>query len=206
MTELLTIDAGGDSNRTYLLFPEGGGALCVDPSYAGPFVLEACASRGRRLTEILLTHTHADHIASVPDLVRTTGSRVWVHRLEQRSVWGAVPLPREGPIPGLPEVEAVFAPGHTPGGTCYRIGDDLFTGDVLFVDWVGRSDFSGGDCAALFASLAKLRTLPGGLTIRPGHHYGSVESRTLAEEVLRNKFLACTDYAAFLKMVPELSE
>ncbi len=86
------------------------------------------------------------------------------------------------------------------------MGEDLFTGDVLFVDWVGRSDFAGGDPLALFRSLARLRALPPRLMIRPGHHYGSVESRSLGEEIHLNKFFSCTDYDRFLSMQPELSE
>jgi hydroxyacylglutathione hydrolase len=130
---------------------------------------------------------------------------VWVHPLETHRAAGATALPREGALPALEGLEALFTPGHTPGGTCYRIGGDLFTGDVLFVDWVGRSDFPGGDPRRLFESLARLRALDPGLMIRPGHHYGSVESRRLGDEVRLNRFLACRDYDRFLALQPELS-
>lgn len=206
MRELITLDVGGDANRSYLLVDqEDRTAWCVDPSYGAPQILELCASRGLRLTEILLTHTHPDHIATLPDLADATGARVWVHPLEAARVPGASALPQEGAQPGLEGVEAIFTPGHTPGGTCYRYGDDLFTGDVLFVDWVGRSDFAGGDPRKLFESLAKLRTLDAGLMIRPGHHYGAVESRRLGDEARLNKFLACRDCDRFLALQPELS-
>jgi hydroxyacylglutathione hydrolase len=206
MRELITLDVGGDANRSYLLVDrEDGTAWCVDPSYGAQQILGLCSSEGLRLTEILLTHTHGDHVATLPDLVAATGARVWVHPLEAQRVAGASALPREGSLPELEGVEALFTPGHTPGGTCYRVGGDLFTGDVLFVDWVGRSDFSGGDPRRLFESLARLRTLDPGLTVRPGHHYGSVESRRLGDEVRLNKFLACLDYDRFLALQPELS-
>lgn len=203
MRELITLDVGGDANRSHLLVDrEEGTAWCVDPSYGAPQILELCAGQGLRLTEILLTHTHGDHIATLPELAQATGATIWVHRLEAPRVPGAKALPAEGsPLPG---VEALFTPGHTPGGTCYRIAGDLFTGDVLFVDWVGRSDFPGGDTRMLFESLARLRALDPDLVIRPGHHYGSVESRRLGDEVRLNKFLACTDFERFLALQPEL--
>ena len=207
MRELLTVDVGGDANRSYLLLdPDDATAWCVDPSYGAGKILSTCSSRGLRLTEIFLTHTHGDHIATLPELLKATGARAWVHPLELSRAPGATALPGEGPLAALPGVQVLFTPGHTPGGTCYIVGENLFTGDVLFVDWVGRSDFAGGDPKALFRSLARLRALPPQLMIRPGHHYGSVESRTLAEEIQKNKFLSCTDYGRFLSMLPELSE
>jgi hydroxyacylglutathione hydrolase len=205
MREIVTLDVGGDANRSYCLLDEkAGDAWCVDPSYGASQILDLCASRSVRLTEIFLTHTHADHIATLQPLARATGARSWVHELERARVPGAQPIPAEGPLPGLPPVEAIFTPGHTPGGTCYRMGDALFTGDVLFVDWVGRSDFPGGDPLALFKSLARLRGLPGALVLHPGHFYGTVETRTLREEVLLNKFFSCTDFDRFLALQPEL--
>jgi hydroxyacylglutathione hydrolase len=207
MLQVVTIDAGGDANRAYcILDPENRAAWCVDPSYAGAEVLAAASGAGCPLTDVFLTHTHGDHIASVGDLAVRPGVRIWCHSAEVHRVPKATPLPGEGPIPGIAAVEAIFTPGHTPGGVCYRAGDALFTGDTLFVDWVGRADFQGGDPLRLFESLRKLRALPGHLVIHPGHHYGRRETRTLEEEIRLNKFLACTDYGHFLSLLPELSE
>jgi glyoxylase-like metal-dependent hydrolase (beta-lactamase superfamily II) len=103
-------------------------------------------------------------------------------------------------------VEVLFTPGHTRGSACFLWGDHLFTGDTLFVDWVGRADLPGGDPAALFSSLGRLKALPGHLRLHPGHDYGAVPSRTLGEEVRLNRFLACTDFESFLKLLPELAE
>lgn len=206
MREILTLDAGGDANRSYcLLDSEKRTAWCVDPSFGAGQILALCDQRGVRLTEIFLTHTHADHIATLPDLLGATGARVWVHPLELDRAPMATPIPAEGPMAEIPEVEAIFTPGHTPGGTCYRVGNALFTGDVLFVDWVGRCDFPGGDSRALFRSLARLRSLPDELILHAGHHYGTVEKRLLGEEKKLNKFLNCQDYEQFLRLLPELA-
>jgi glyoxylase-like metal-dependent hydrolase (beta-lactamase superfamily II) len=205
MREIITLDVGGDANRSYcLLDAERRTAWCVDPSFGAVAILALCTQRQVRLTEILLTHTHGDHVATLPDLVRATRARVWVHPLELARAPGAVTLPEEGPLPEVPGVETLYTPGHTPGGTCYLVGDALFTGDVLFVDWVGRCDLPGGDSRALFRSLAKLRSLQSDVAIYPGHHYGSVESRRLGEEIRLNKFLQCRDYGKFMGLLPEL--
>jgi hydroxyacylglutathione hydrolase len=208
MDEVLTLDAGGDANRSYLL-PRSrkGEAWCVDPSYAAGRILALCRSGGLTLTNILLTHTHEDHVATAPELAAATGARIWVHPRERSVPRGACLLPSGGgPVPELPGLTVIETPGHTPGGVCYVAGPDLFTGDVLFVDWVGRCDFPGGDPRSLFESLSKLRGLDASLAIRPGHHYGSLESRRLGDEVRLNKFLACDDFDAFLRLLPELAE
>jgi glyoxylase-like metal-dependent hydrolase (beta-lactamase superfamily II) len=201
------LDAGGDANRAYVILPEGvEWAWCVDPSFGAPSIDSALRSEGRVLSGIFLTHGHRDHTAGVAPLMERHGCPVWCHPRDAQGIPGARPLEVEGPFPGTVDAEVLFTPGHTPGSVCYRVGTNLFTGDTLFVDWVGRADFPGGDPVALFGSLGRLRTLPGHLRILPGHDYGAVPSRTLAEEVEKNRFLACTDYNAFLRLLPELAE
>lgn len=206
MAEVAVLDAGGDANRTYVvLLRSKGRAFCVDPSYGAPSVERVCREAGCLLTDVLLTHSHRDHWASLPRLVETFGPRVFVHPAEEAPPPGARVLASEGPLPGLPEVEVLFTPGHSPGGVCYRFEDRLFTGDTLFVDWVGRWDLPGGSGEALFHSLARLRTLEPTLRIHPGHHYGTVECRTLGEEARCNRFFKEEDLGAFLALLPLLA-
>ena len=63
-------------------------------------------------------------------------------------------------------------PGHTKGGVCYYFEDDgiIFTGDTLFFESVGRTDFEGGSAADLKASLERLLKLPDETKVYPGHH------------------------------------
>ncbi len=206
MDEIATLDAGGDANRAYVVLSRSRkAAWCVDPSYTATAILALCREEGCRLTDVLLTHTHGDHTATLPELRAAADPRVWVHRQERAIPAGAHLIEADGPLPGLPEVRALHSPGHTPGGVCYLYDGAIFTGDVLFVDWVGRADLPGGDPRALFESLSRLRSLPSGLLIHPGHHYGAVEKRTLGEEAVLNKFLACTEYGRFLELLPELT-
>lgn len=206
MAEVVVLDAGGDANRAYVvLFRGEGRAVCVDPSFAAPSIERLCQEAGCTLTDVLLTHSHKDHWASLPRLRDAFGPRVLVHPAELDPPPGALLLEAEGPLPGLPDVEVLFTPGHSPGGVCYRFRDRLFTGDTLFVDWVGRWDLPGGSGEALFQSLRRLRSLDPSLRIHPGHHYGGVESRTLGEERRSNRFFAEESLPAFLSLLPELT-
>ncbi len=82
-------------------------------------------------------------------------------------------------------VEWMHTPGHTAGSVCYRLGDDLVTGDTLFAGSVGRSDFPTGDARALARSVVHLiDTLPGHVRIHPGHGSPS----TIDDEKRRNPF------------------
>ena len=65
----------------------------------------------------------------------------------------------------------LHTPGHTPGSVCYRCGEDLFTGDTLFVGGYGRTDLPGGSWEQLRASLVRLMGLHG-VHIHPGHGQG----------------------------------
>ena len=76
-------------------------------------------------------------------------------------------------------------PGHTPGSVCLRCGDLLFTGDTLFAGSCGRTDFPGGNGAAMRASLRRLAALPGDCTVLPGHG----PATTLARERQFNPYM-----------------
>ena len=60
-------------------------------------------------------------------------------------------------------------PGHSPGSVCFVIGRDLFTGDLLFRDGIGRTDLIGGSAKQMDESLRRLRTMPGDYTVYSGH-------------------------------------
>jgi hydroxyacylglutathione hydrolase len=94
-------------------------------------------------------------------------------------------------------VRALATPGHTVGGTSY-LGDGLVvTGDVLFVGGCGRTDFPGGDPAALWASLQRLAALPEETRIYPGHDYGSTPTSTIGRELGENRYLRCRSLEEF---------
>jgi glyoxylase-like metal-dependent hydrolase (beta-lactamase superfamily II) len=101
---------------------------------------------------------------------------------------------------GETQIEILHTPGHTPGSACYRLGDDLITGDTLFVFGCGRCDLNGGDPEEMYATLKRLRdNLPVETVIHPGHNYAEQTTSTLQEQVEGNPFLHFHDVDSFVR-------
>lgn len=180
-------------------------AAIVDPQHDLSKLTNVLDQHGFELTSILLTHTHADHIAGVPELVnRYPSVPVCVHRGDLHRLpdvvqnKGAIRLLRDGDTVsvGNLQVKALHTPGHSIGECCFLIesGTDhpyLFTGDTVFVRDCGRTDFETGSNAELFQSLQRLKKLPPKAVILPGHHYGSDCASTLADEMRESAPFQC---------------
>jgi hydroxyacylglutathione hydrolase len=68
-------------------------------------------------------------------------------------------------------IEVLHTPGHTPGSSCFRVGQDIVycSGDLVFAGTIGRSDFANSDPAKMVTSLTRFLTLPDDLRVLPGH-------------------------------------
>ena len=89
---------------------------------------------------------------------------------------------------------------HTPGSACYRIGNDLITGDTLFVFGCGRCDLHGGNPEQMFSTLKRFKSdLPNDIVIHPGHNYAVKTSSTMQEEVAGNPFMHFTEVDKFVR-------
>lgn len=185
--QVFTHVSQGFSCNTYLCCDEKSGEnILIDPGISSAEVLEFL--NGRKVTKILLTHGHFDHVAAAEELRLALGAKVYAHREEaplladgykNASLLVGMPevrcsadvLLEEGD--GIPfgdgELQVLHTPGHTPGGVCFFDGENLFCGDTLFAQGWGRCDLYGGDERALFASLARLRKLKGEITVFSGH-------------------------------------
>lgn len=207
MVNIKAIPCGPLQVNCYLLGEEGTDmAVAIDPAEAER-VQAYLEENGLRLSHILLTHGHFDHIGGVAALQETYGAEVCIHRadahmLQDSSANGALMLgtriaPSRADVlledgdtvqaEGF-SLRAIHTPGHTPGGVCYLLQEPaaLFTGDTLFQMSVGRSDLAGGDEHALFESiLNKLFVLPGEYAVYPGH----MGSTTLLHEREYNPFV-----------------
>jgi glyoxylase-like metal-dependent hydrolase (beta-lactamase superfamily II) len=82
---------------------------------------------------------------------------------------------------GSVDVRLLHTPGHTPGSQCFVVGDNLVSGDTLFLEGCGRTDLPGADPDAMYTSLQRLASLPGRFTLWPGHHYSLERSAPLEE-------------------------
>ncbi len=186
--EILKRTPGSFGSNCYLLLSRGEAAI-IDPSVDAKTLLQEIEARGARLSMILLTHGHFDHIFALDDLRDRTGVPAFLHASDatlptdaQKNAFGiffgvtrvwrkAEKELSDGDVLSLGDetIEVLHTPGHTAGSVCYRVGNVLFSGDTLFSDNVGRHDLFGGDAAALRASLQRLSSLPKDLTICPGH-------------------------------------
>ncbi len=209
---VVQIEVGLLQNFCEILFcPETRAAAIVDPAWEVDRLLRETEARGLRVTHALITHTHEDHIEGVAELVRRTGAAVVVSAREAAAVAGSDASGRgdggEGAVIhaddrrdiaiGRCGVRALDTPGHTAGGTCYLADGFVVTGDLLFVGGCGRTDFPGGDTAAMWASLQRLMALPEETRVYPGHDYGATPTSTLAHEIRENPYLRCRTFEEF---------
>ena len=181
---------GSMDNFTYLIGCEKTGeAAVIDPAAEPEYLAEKAKKEGWRITVIINTHGHGDHTAGNRRLKQITGARLHIHSADADRVDDVDVLLEDcDSIPvGEVVLHVIHTPGHTPGGICLSAEGQVFTGDTLFVDWCGRTDFSGGDTTAMRASLAKLMELPEETIVWPGHDYGPSPKTTLGREKRKNR-------------------
>lgn len=169
-------------------------AFVVDPGDDYDALLRALEGSHRRLTDILITHGHFDHILSAAPLARRFGAHVHIHPMDMHMLlspsaalysdpWCRLPfepMTADAPYPQGTSFQldacsialtGFLTPGHTPGSVCLldQSHKILFTGDTLFADGWGRTDFAGGSEEDMRASLRFLFGMDRALTVYPGH-------------------------------------
>jgi hydroxyacylglutathione hydrolase len=160
-------------NYAYLVVADGSrAAFVIDPSEAAP-VAAALTREGLKLTAIVNTHHHFDHVGGNEDLRAAWGDvPVYAHISDVGRVPAQTEKVEEGKafqIAGL-ELYPLHVPGHTLGAVSYCIEDAVFTGDTLFVAGCGR--LFEGTPAQMHASLSgKLGRLPPETRVYCGHEY-----------------------------------
>lgn len=133
------------------------------------------------------THVHADHITGAGLLRDRLGSKGVVHR--DAGAMCADLLVTDGvslQVGGI-EIRVLHTPGHTSGCVSYVIGDRVFSGDALFINGCGRTDFQQGDAGMLYDNITqKLFTLPPDTLVYPGHDYNGKTVSTIKQEIATN--------------------
>lgn len=212
--QVLQIQRPGRGCLSYLV-ATADRALVVDPAPDAAFYVDLAARIGVRVTDVVDTHLHADHLSGARELARTTGAtlRLPTGAVTRGITYGdaIVPLADGDVIPfGDVELRALHLPGHTTDMTGLVVaGRALLGGDSLFADGIARPDLEEGDPAGsrrmahvLHATLHE-RVLPLGddVVLLPGHahpgvHDGAV-APTLREVRAGVPELALTDPDAF---------
>lgn len=179
-----------DNNQNcYIVYDDSLEGIVIDPGSDGEEIFDKIKKLGIRIKYILLTHCHYDHIEGLGILRKLTGAEV-VASFEcnlgiqsasinlsmlfsdQISEEPADLIINDSDIikAGNMEIKVITTPGHTKGGVCFLIDNELFSGDTLFLRSVGRTDFPGGSSDTLIKSIKeKLYILDDDTIVHPGH-------------------------------------
>ena len=181
--------------------------IVVDPGADADRVMAAVKKSGLTIKYVINTHGHFDHVGGNRRLLEATGAKLLIHEADvyflsrAAEVAAAYGLTTENsPKPdglledgmvvtfGSHQLKVLHTPGHTPGGCCLYLERErkVITGDTLFADGVGRTDFPGSSHESLIEGIRnKLFTLPEPTLVYPGHG----PSSTIGHEKLNNPYV-----------------
>ena len=183
----------------------------IDPAWDIDALLMHIKEKDLKLTSVLVTHYHPDHIGGgmgghsiegIAELLEKDPVKIFVHKLEAegvKKVTGVsdidLNIVESGDhlTIGKNDIEFLHTPGHTPGSLCFKVNNNLVSGDTLFVQGCGRVDLPGSNSEDMFHSLQKLSALPNETILYPGHNYSAepYESMERVKEI--NTYLRIED-------------
>lgn len=195
-------------NFVYLVGDRATGeAVVVDPAYGVDELVEIAGSDGMRITGVLATHYHPDHVGGdlmgwdvegVAQLLGRADVAAKVH-VQEPEAFGLKRVTgisdsdlvehTSGDVVqvGAVGITLIHTPGHAPGSQCFLVDGRLVSGDTLFLDGCGRTDLPGGDPEQLYESLTtKLAAIPDDTVLYPGHLYSPEPSAPLGDVRRRN--------------------
>lgn len=201
--EIKALPMGMIGANCYMVTGERG-AVLIDTGGYSPVLEQFLKENEDKERLILLTHAHFDHIGGALRLRENMGVKIGIGEKEAPSLSdGELNLSNRFRVNLAPfsadmtfadgekisvgdlEFTVIETAGHTVGGVCYLIEDCLFSGDTLFYESIGRTDFVGGDIGVLNKSLLKLMGLKGDTVVFAGHG----ESTTIEHERRYNPFI-----------------
>lgn len=191
--QMESLELGLYRTNCYILW-EDDSAVILDPGYSAERIVRRLQELGLSLSAIVLTHGHFDHVGAVGELKKAYDCPVCLPKadtaLPEEITNGAIPYTvlYEGGQTlsyGGISLHAMLTPGHTPGSSCLKTGNCLFTGDTLFRDTCGRTDLPGGSWVQMKQSLRRLAAMKEELFVYPGHG----EATTLSREKKYNPYL-----------------
>lgn len=201
--EIKVVRLGLIKTNCYLLKTDKA-AVVIDPGFDRESVHEFLNGNVDKERLILITHAHFDHIGGAENLRSKTGVKIGIGRLDAPALsnptlnlsdtfhahiapFRADVLFEDGEKfkVGDMEFKVILTPGHTAGGVSYLSDGCLFSGDTLFENSIGRTDFPGGDIKTLKKSVKRLVALPGDTSVYPGHG----NFTTVAREKENNMFV-----------------
>lgn len=194
-----------ENNNFLLIDEESKEAVLIDCTQQDSDIEKVLAENNAKLKFILLTHGHFDHVLGVNYFRNKYNCQVLLHEADKELVERMPEFARNFGLPpaetqtidefvkdgdviklGQNEIKVIHTPGHTQGCVCYLVNDDLFSGDTLFYECVGRTDLPGGNFKQIISSIKeKLFVLDDNLKVYPGH--GPTSS--IGHEKVNNQFV-----------------
>ncbi len=185
--------------------PKTGQGLVIDPGGDAPQIIRAINESLFRISTIVLTHGHSDHIAALYDIQRHTRAAVAVHGADEDFFHGygeysmmfgisyRTPAPPNRLLSdgdsitvGDMEFKVIHTPGHTPGSSCLLTENQVFTGDTLMYRGIGTTLMPGSSRRQLIESIhRRLLVLPDDTLLYPGHG----RTTTMGEERRNNPYI-----------------
>ena len=198
--DICTIAVGRLEANCHIVSDAQGNAVLIDTGAEAERIISVVREKQLKPLAILLTHAHYDHFGAAAEIQQELQIPVYVHTLDQPMLISAskslavglgygneyrepqdIRTFEDGDLLKFSEeltFSVIHTPGHTPGGSCFRHENVLFSGDTLFRDSVGRVDFLGGNIKDMRKSLAHLGKLEGDCEVYCGHY----DNTTLSHE------------------------
>ena len=180
-------------------------AMVIDPGDEGGRILALADQEGLKISKVVNTHCHFDHIGANQQVVAATGASLMAHAADlpllrnarhHAEVYGMSVVPSPDPdrllehgdtfTVGEYAFQVFHVPGHSPGSICLLSDRHLFVGDVIFAGSIGRTDLPGGDFELLVTGARKhLFSLPDETIVHSGHG----PDTTIGQERRHNPFV-----------------
>lgn len=188
----ITVLPLGPMQANCYIVSEGDACAIIDPGAQGEKLIGWLKEQNLTPGAVFLTHGHFDHVGAVKVVAKEYGCPVYLHPGDTsmegylaKGLWWNKTY-EEGDViaVGSMAFAVLHTPGHTPGSVCLKIGDTLLSGDTLFAENCGRTDFPGGSWEEMLASLRRLAALED-CTVLPGHG----GETTIAWERVHNPYM-----------------
>ena len=174
-------------NTYFLVDEDTKNAVVIDSGENYKTIITTKEQLGVNIKAVLLTHAHFDHAGNVKAL-QDDGVKILVSTIDAPKLSNDLNLGKDfgrKVEPCIPDktfsdgeilefdnikIEVISTPGHTDGSVTFKVENKLFTGDTLFYDTIGRTDFPTGDFYEMINSVNKLFNLKGDFEVYPGHN------------------------------------
>jgi len=204
--KIIALEVGSIGTNCYIAYSDSTRhAAVIDPGGNVDDILAIVRQENLKVDCIINTHGHADHVLGNVKLKQATDVEIMIHSKDAEML----PSPEKnlsayiGPAAacgsgdrlleegdtvevGDLKFSVIHTPGHTPGGICLLAGTVLFSGDTLFAESIGRTDFPGGSYEQIISSIKdKLMVLDDSTRVLPGHG----PETTIGRERKKNPFI-----------------